>query len=556
MKKILALLLALAMLAALCACGDTGSKDVSATEQTSATEESATAAEETESAAEKTEPADDGEHVLNILCGDQQLTLDPLESANGSSDIVARAIYATLWNYYSDDPNTLKMELASSYELNDDQTELKIVLRDDIFFADGTPITAEDVLWTYEYYLGTAQGPNVENIDFENSYAEDDQNLVLKLVEASPVTLDSLTSLFILSKAAFEEGGADKMANDPNFSGAYIVDTFETGEPIVLVKNPHYYDAENLYYDKVVLTCISNENSRYLTFQGGGDVDYDIVTINSNDYVVLNNEGDTPDAHLQSTAMQALVYMAFNTVEYPQFADVNLRAAVAHAVDWETIVTGICGENYTLAKSCLLPHMNWAFLETGTYEYDPELAAEYLEKAGYAPGEFSFTCRIADEDFNAEICEAVQAYLSMVGINMSISMADSPTVRSEIRSNTIEFGIGKSMGSSDPYSIVRSRVSSTPANLYHMVSVPELGETYLQDRFDEACFAVDGQDYRAELYQEVQQLMFDNYACYPLYETTNFYGASDSMGDFAAACETSMGALCMRCLTNDLVASW
>lgn len=552
MKKILALLLALAMVTALCACGDSASTDPSAVEKTPV-EEEATAA-----AAEKTETVEEenGEHVLNILCGDQQLTLDPLESANGSSDIVGRAIYSTLWNYYSDEPNALDMELAESYELNDDQTELTVVLRDDIFFADGTPITAEDVLWTYDYYMGTAQAPNVENIDFENSYAEDDQHLVLKLIEASPVTLDSLTSLFILSKAAYEEGGTEKMANDPVFSGAYIVDTFETGEPIVLVKNPYYFDVDNLYYDKVVLTCISNENSRYLTFQGGGDVNYDIVAITSNDYVTLIGEGDTPNAHLQNTAMQALVYMAFNTYDFPQFADENLRAAVAHAVDWETIVSGICGENYTIAKSCLLPHMNWAFTETGTYAYDADLAAEYLAAAGYEPGEFTFTCRIADEDFNAEICEAVQAYLSVIGINMEISMADSPTVRSEIRSNTIEFGIAKSMGSSDPYSIVRSRVSSTPANLYHMVSVAELGETYLQDRFDEACFAIDGQEYRASLYKEVQQEMFDHYACYPLYETTSFYGAMDSMGDFAAACETSMGALCLRCMTNDLVASW
>lgn len=550
MKKILALLLALAMVAALCACGGSGSADAPTAEEPPAAEESATAAEEPEPAAE------DGEHVLNILCGDQQLTLDPLESANGSSDIVGRAIYASLWDYYSDDPNTLNMELAADYTLNEDQTELKLVLRDDIFFADGTPITAEDVLWTFEYYMGTGQAPNVENIDFENSYVEDDQNLVLILNAASPVTIDSFAGLFILSKAAFEEGGAEKMANDPVFSGAYIVDTFETGEPIVLVKNPYYFDVDNLYYDKVVLTCISNENSRYLTFQGSGDVNYDIMTINSNDYVVLINDGDTPGAHLQSTAMQALVYMAFNTVDYPQFADVNIRAAIAHAVDWETIVAGICGENYTIAKSCLLPHMNWAFLETGTYEYDPDLAAEYLEKAGYEPGEFSFTCRVADEDFNSDICEAVQAYLSVIGIQMDISMSDSPTVRSEIRSNAIEFGIGKSMGSSDPYSIVRSRVSTTPANLYHMVSVPELGETYLQDVFDEACFSIEGKEYRTELYKEAQQLMFDNYGCYPLYETTNFYGASDSMGDFAAACETSMGALSLRCMTNDLVASW
>ncbi len=553
MKKLLvciALLTILSMM--LTACGTNSSTP----EPAPAAEETGTEAAATETAAETeaAETEENGEHVLNVLCGGQQVSLEVLEASTGSSNIVSRALYDCLWDYYSDDPTNFHFNIATGYEYNDDQTVMTIKLRDDACFSDGTPITAEDILFTLNYYVGTTQSMAVEVIDFENSYVEDDQTLVLTFTAASPVIADNFAGLKMVSKAAYESGDTDKLAFEPVSSGAYMIETFETGEPIVLVKNPYYYAADELYYDKVVLTCISNENSRYLTFQS--DDAYDIMTINSNEYVAMIRDGDTVGAHLQSTAMQCLVYMAFNTYDYPQFADVNIRAAIAHAVDWETMVYGICGDDYTIATSCLLPHVNWAYYETGVYEYDPELAAEYLEKAGYKPGEFSFTCRIADEDFNAEICEAMQAYLSEVGITMNISLSDSPTVRAEIRNNELECGIAKAMGSGDPTSVVRSRVSTTPANLYHMVATPDQGESYLRDLFDEASYSNEGREYRIGLYEEVQQLMFDYYNCYPLYETNAFLGVRDSLGDIAAACETSMGDLCLSQLTNDLVASW
>lgn len=169
-KKLLvciALLTILSMM--LTACGSNSAAPETAT----APAESGTTAE---AAAEvKTvETEENGEHVLNVLCGGQQVSLEVLEASTGSSNIVSRALYDCLWDYYSDDPTNYHFNIATGYEYNDDQTVMTIKLRDDACFSDGTPITAEDILFTLNYYVGTTQSMAVEVIDFENSYVEDD----------------------------------------------------------------------------------------------------------------------------------------------------------------------------------------------------------------------------------------------------------------------------------------------------------------------------------------------------------------------------------------------
>lgn len=543
MKKILALLVCLVMMLSLFAgCGS---------ESEPAVEAPAAESEPAEQPAE--EPAEapaeeEGEKVLYMGLGFEPTSLNCLYSTAGAGAVICNAIYGSMWNITCD--GEINYELAESFEYtNEEKTELTIKLRDDANWQDGTPVTAEDILWVLEYYKTGAMAFYVMDIDFEASHAVDDKTLVLVIGRANPMFTESLALCQIMSRSLYEEGGEEALGLSPMASGAYMVEKFSTGEDIVLVKNPGYYNADNLIYDKLVITCNADEQTLFLNFQNG---EYDIASFTDDKFITQISNGDVDGYHDQLGNIQSLTYISMNTYDFDTFKDINVRGAIAHAVDWETLITEICGPNVVMGTSPLLPCGNWAYKNMGVYEYDPELAADLLEKAGYGPGEFSFTASVEDAEFNSQIMEAMQAYLAEVGIVMNIELGDGATIRERNRANELEMVISKSMGADDPAGVVNSRMSNATPNATKL-GATDLGETYAEDLLDEACTSSADQQTRTEMFHELQDLMWDNYFTFPLYESPVHFGTADGIGDFACAIDASSGYLHVDQFTVDQV---
>lgn len=539
MKKLIAILLCLAMMLALVACGNsnTSSGDSSQGAVSGSADTSVSTGGDEAS----------GEKVLRMGLGYEPTSLNPLFSTAGAGAVICNAIYGTMWTLTCD--GDVNFEVAESYQYNDDQTELTIKIRDDANWSDGTPITSEDIMWTLQYYATGAMAFYVMDIDWEASHAISDKELVLVTTRASATFTEGLALCQILCKATYDEGGEDALGLNPNCSGAYMVEKFSTGEDVILVKNPGYYNADNLIYDKLQISCVADENTLFLNFQTGA---YDIVTLSDNKNIVSTASGEVAGYHDQIGNIQCITFISMNTYDFEKLQDLNVRKAIAHAIDWETVITSICGEGTVIGTSPLFPSANWAYKDMGIYAYDPELAAQALADAGYAPGEFSVTMTIEDAEFNAQIAEAMQGYLSEVGIDLQIVTGDGATVREANRANTLEMVISKSMGASDPAGVVNARMSNATPNATKFGASAE-GERYIQELFDAACTSTASQEERTQMFHEIQQLIWDNYFTFPLYESAVHFGAADNIGDFSCAVDASSGYLHMDQFTVDQV---
>ncbi|MBP1736339.1 MAG: ABC-type dipeptide transport system, periplasmic component [Oscillospiraceae bacterium] len=469
--------------------------------------------------------------VLKVGLDAEPNSLDPNVSSGEGSMFVLMSIYDRLWTFNADGEQ--QMCLAESYEYTGD-LELTVKLRSDAKFSDGTQITADDVLFTMQY--GNTQASAVRvlgSIDVANCRADDATTLVIALNNTDPCLLENLALLDVLEKAACSDGNGGYNSDAINVnvvaSGAYMVQTWSSGVGITLVKNPNYYNADKLKYDTIEVSFIGEENTRLLDFESGN---YDIIYLSNSDNIDSISNGEVSNASLYTVNIQSIGGFVMNTIDFDTFQDANVRLAIAHALNIPEMVNTICGSAYRVATSTLLPAANWAYEQigdesTGVYSYDPDLAREYLAKAGYGEGELTFTCRIMDQDYNKALAEAAQAYLADVGIDMKVDVGDAATVMSEMIGNQISFGWSNYMGSYDPAGLINSRLDSAPANL-SKIGTPDLGTQAL---LVAACTSTEDQSVRKPMFEQVQEEMYDLATWIPVYESTVNYAVYNGVSD-------------------------
>ena len=528
MKKMLSLILALAMIFALAACGGDSSAPAS-----DAPESDAPAAEPAAAAEEPAADTPVASSVLRIGLDNEPNTMDPTQQADGQGSMfVSMSLFDGLWKMAASGDQI--MMVAESYEIIDDDSvsaepgasqepmgkSLVVSLRDGLTFSDGNPITAEDVIWSYQFAAsGTAGAMRLSNVAVNLAYAVDYLTVAFPLYAESPTLIEDLSLIYIMNKAWCEQS-EDNINIHPVSSGAYELGSWESSMGITLLKRADYYDAANVAYDEVDITFIASEDTRLLAFENG---DFDIAYLSSSSAIDEINAGAVDGASMSMIPVQSLTGFQMNTIDFDVFDDQNVRQAIGYAIDVPTLVQAICGSAFTVADS-ILPSSNWAYVSCGNYPQDIEKAKSLLAEAGYDESNpLTFTCTISDQGYNYQLAVAAQDMLKQAGINMEVETKDGATLMSMILGNEIQFSINSYMGSYDPAGVVNSRRPGLPAHL------SAYADKDLEALLEEACNSMDGEDVRGPLWQELQERTYDYANFIPLYESNVYYVVSSAV---------------------------
>lgn len=504
MKKLIALLLALAMAFALVACGSESSGTTSpAGDQPAASGETGAA---------------EGDRVLKVGLDIEPTSLDPNASSDGQGGMfVSYSVFGTLWMLTAD--GETNMILAEGYEYNDDQTEITIHIRENANFADGNPVTSEDVLYSLNNAAAGTGSMRLAALDLANASTPDDKTLVIPLVMPSATLIEDLNIMMIMEKAWCEQS-PDNIGLNVMASGAYTVESWETGMGIVLKKNPEYFAADEVYYDEVQVSFVGSEDTRLLSFESG---EFDIINLSSSASVDEINGGAREDASVVTAPIQSITGLIMNTTDFEEFKDQNVRLAIGYAIDVPTLVSTIMGSAYTEAKS-MLPSANYAYLECGNYDYDVEKAKELLAQAGYDESNpFEFTMTVSDAGMNGQLAEAIQAMLAQANIVMNIDTQDGATFMNNMIANTISCGFSTYMGSYEPAGIVNARRANIPANM------SKFGDPDLENFLEECCTAAGTEEERVAMWHELQERAYEYCDLIPLYESNQNYAVASAV---------------------------
>jgi peptide/nickel transport system substrate-binding protein len=373
----------------------------------------------------------------------------------------------------------------------------------------------------------------VASLDWENATIVDDYT-----VEFPVVSYDAALVSY-LGNASF--GAVDKETHEADSDWAWIVGTgpyvlseWEESVRYVLTRNENYRGEAPLY-DEIDIYFFTEESTRYAEFQSGN---LDAIRLSEASYVNSLKSGTVSFASILTVEDSAVNGFSLASGEGTTgaFADINLRKALAHCLDINSIVESLGEGVYTVPDS-LVSEDCWAYLAgTGAYEYDEAAAIEYLAAAGYSvDNPVTIAVYAESTAWNSAILEAAQSYAAKIGINLDLTgVADFSTILPALIAGENDMSISSpsSATSMDPAALLQ-QAGPNSDNSCLRVNDPELGQLYL-----DAASSHD-QAERLELYKEFMQGYHDQYLFIPVYMAAYSYGYNSEHASFADAIDNS-----------------
>ena len=405
MKKLLTMLLCGAMVLSLAACGG-GDEGSASTGGATAEGEASTTASDT----------------LTVVVPMDPGTLEPGRINEQAFYGVVHQIYEPL--FILDYDGQLQNWLCESYEYEDD-THLLIHLRD-VKFSDGTQLTANDVLWSFQRIVENSLPPisQIMDLDIDNCEVVDDSTVRLATVRPAGTLLKRLAypGLGIASKAAYDAAGGDWMNGAAIGTGPYKVVEYVAGDRMDMTANENYWREGEPATPNLRLRFVSDTTARSTEAKAkGADI---VININSREEDAVNAVDGVSVIKAPATNTQ---YLMMNTKVAP-LDDPLVREAVTYAINIPQTVQLAYGNLGFPASGMVAPGVlgyDETMFDEHFNHYDPEKAKELLAEAGYPDGIELEVLNEAGDATRHDICEAFQAQMAAAGIKLTITELDS-----------------------------------------------------------------------------------------------------------------------------------
>jgi peptide/nickel transport system substrate-binding protein len=370
--------------------------------------------------------------TFTVALSEDIRALDPGLAWNYVTNQVTNQITEGLLTLNSN--NEIVPELAKSWRQSDDLTYVYEV-RDDIVFSDGSKMTMDDVVFSFERYRNPDGGTYFSDFyaDVESISVTGPWQLTITLSQPSAVFkyIPAIGAGRIISKAYYERHADDFGTPQGGIvgTGPFQYVSWTSGQEIVLKKNPNYWDKAKLaanIIDTLVYKIIPNDTTRVMALQTG-DVDF-CVNVPPD---MIDQLSSNSNVAVTSVDTYSLTFLAFNTQRAP-FDDVNVRRAVAHALNLPEFNRSIVKSAGTLGT--VLPFGSALYGEnkakweeylarTEGYPYNPERAKEYLARSAY-PNGFDAGVIVGEGSLASQRALFLQEALKPLNINVEIIRVD------------------------------------------------------------------------------------------------------------------------------------
>ena len=358
--------------------------------------------------------------------------IDPACAMDSASCQVVVNLYDSL--VYPDLDGTILNGVAADYSVSDDGMVYTFTLKDNVKFHDGSIMTAQDVVFSYERMIAIGQGYAYL---FQNHVADmqapDNQTVVVTLTEPFAPFLSMLCRLYIvneeqvmanLGSGNYGDKGDYGMAylsqNDAG-SGAYSCTSYTVNDRVVMTRFADYHGtfAENA--PDTVEIINGTEAATVRTMMANGQLEISDQWQTHEAYEAL---GQLDGVKLGTYGAGQILYLMVNTQAAP-LDDVHVRKALAYMIDYDQVCTSLF-PGYLPVNNYVGDNLTGSDVSVEKYTYNMEKAKEELEASKYADqllsGEMPITVAWVSEVPDEEkLALLLQASAAQLGVKVEIS---------------------------------------------------------------------------------------------------------------------------------------
>lgn len=369
-----------------------------------------------------TSPPPATKKILRIAIGIDADTLDPHAQTTTLISNIMEFMTEPLFFY--NEKGELVHYLAESYSVSPDGLKVTVTLKKGIKFQDGYPLNATAVKLTFDRLLNPkVKVPSRYLLDALNSTdIVDTYTVRFNLKYPYAPFIRTLTTWYVISPSAYQTLGEENLGKTPIDigTGPLRFKEWVKGDHITLTRFDGYWGGP-VKFEEVVFKIVPEAQTREaMLLSGEVDIVYQPPPA---DLPKLNN---TPGVKLAINPSTRVMTVNINTQRGP-LKDVRVRQALNYAVDKEALIKNVLFNLATLADSPVYPAF-FGYSPQKVYEYNPEKAKQLLAEAGY-PNGFKLTLMVPTGRyiFDRQVGEALQSYLSKIGITVELYTPDWPT---------------------------------------------------------------------------------------------------------------------------------
>ncbi len=334
---------------------------------------------------------------------------------------------------------------AESWTVSEDTKTYTFKLRPDLKFSDGSPVTADDVVFSISrsldpkvgggngaYYLSNILGAedfiNSKAATLEGVKALDPQTVEIRLENPSAYFLYQLNFItgYILSQKNVTEGG-EKWYEKPVGTGPFVLSDWQHNQKLVLTPNPNYWAGAPDQLKNVELVFYGGDQGSNTAFNDYQTGQVDVIGAFGQNPIpsqYVPQVKDLPDLH---SAPQFVVrHIAFNNKLAP-FDNVKVRQAFAKGIDKSNLIK-LLGESSVRAQDRILPGgIPGSELPLQGLSFDPEGARKLLEEANFDPAT-KVVISYGTEGDNAKVLEFLkQEWKQNLGVDVTLEPLELQT---------------------------------------------------------------------------------------------------------------------------------
>ncbi|WP_396934487.1 ABC transporter substrate-binding protein [Mycolicibacterium sp.] len=365
--------------------------------------------------------------------------LDPQRTSAYFSFEVLENVFDTLVE--PDENLQMRPALAKSWEVSPDQLTWTFHLRDGVTWHDGTPLTADDVVYSYRRIIDE-QLTNVDKFSAVSDVtAPDPATVRIRVVHATPNLLTNLggfKGMAIVQRSNVESG---QIATHPIGTGPFSFAGRKSGDSITLKANPRYWGGPP-HVSGVTFRFIS-EPSTALSALQAGEIDW-TDSVPPQRVAQLRNDDSLT---LAVTPSNDYWYLALNEAKQP-WNDVRVRQAIAYAIDRDAIAAATSYRTATV-NQLAIPQGNPWYTAYDRYRYDIEEAEKLLHEAGATPQTLDMLVT-SEYPETVTAAQIVADNLAPLGITVNIRTVDFASWLDEQNSGHFDMLMMGWLGNIDP----------------------------------------------------------------------------------------------------------